>query len=666
MQRCHHLPPTPGWIVAIAISIVLVAPQHRICSQEDVAETTARPAVDATPIIEAPITAADREHWAFRPVVQPAVPAVQDASWPRSPIDAFILARLEKDDVAPAGEASQATVLRRLSFDLRGLPPSPEEVAAFESDRRPDAHDRLVDRLLASPAYGERWAQHWLDLARFAETDGFEHDKVRPGTWKYRDWVIAALNTDMPYDEFVTWQIAGEPSSKFKVQGSRLEAATLNIEHGTLNSSLATTFVLAGPDMPDINDQLERRHNLLNEATAAVGSVLLGLQMGCAQCHDHKYDPISQADFYRLRAVFEPAVPLLKRDVPYNVLSEHQDAPPARFWIRGDHRRPGVEVKPGVPRVAGECGMGNAECGVLDHSAFRTPRSALAAWLFVDDNPLTARVMVNRLWQHHFGRGIFDTPSDVGLINAGPTDPELLDWLAVELRDGGWGLKRMQRRILTSAAYRQAAVRKRLDGEAIRDAMLSAAGLMVRDAGGPGVMPPLPPELVGTLLKNQWNESPDEADHYRRSIYLFARRNLRYPIFEAFDRPDGNASCAVRSRSTTAPQSLLLFNSEFSLLAARHLAGRILKNQEPTSQEPRGQVEQLYLLTLSRRPMERELATLTTFLADQRQRLAAEARPHDQLALPIDCPDSADPYAAAALVDACLAIFNANEFVYVD
>jgi hypothetical protein len=430
-------------------------------------------------------------------------------------------------------------------------------------------------------------------------------------------------------------------------------------------------FVLAGPDMPDINDQVERRHNLLNEATATVGSSILGLQMGCAQCHDHKYDPISQADFYRLRAVFESAVPPLKRDAPYNALAEQKDAPPARFWIRGDHRRPGVEVQPGFPRVATTPARSASE-GLSDSQqapslALRANmRGEFAAWLFADKNPLTARVIVNRLWQHHFGRGIFDTPSDVGLINAGPTHPELLDWLAVELRDGDWGLKRMQRRIVNSAAYRQASGRKRLDGESVRDAMLSAAGLLVSDAGGPGVMPPLPPELTGTLLKNQWNESPDEADHYRRSIYLFARRNLRYPIFEAFDRPDGNASCAARSRSTTAPQSLLLFNSEFSLLAAKHLAGRILKNQEPKNQEPRGQVEQLYLLTLSRRPTERETTTLVKFLGDQRQRLAAEARPREELALPVDLPDAADPYAAAALVDACLAIFNANEFVYVD
>ena len=603
------------------------------------------------PIVESPITAADREHWAFRPVVRPDLPTTNSHDWPRTSIDAFILAKLEGQSLRPSREASRQVLLRRLSFDLRGLPPQPDEIAQFAGDKTPDAFERVVDRLLASPAYGERWAQHWLDLARFAETDGFEHDKVRPEAWKYRDWVIAALNADMPYDEFVTQQIVGD------------------------EGSLATTFCLAGPDMPDINDQLERRHNLLNEMTAAVGSVLLGLQMGCAQCHDHKYDPISQADFYRLRAVFEPAVPPLKRDVPVNLLSEQKDSAPARFWIRGDHRRPGPELQPGFPRIAASSQRtaGQASIG--------TQRAALAKWLFREDNPLTARVMANRLWQHHFGHGIFETPSDVGLINTGPTHPELLDWLATELQRGGWELKRMHRKIVSSATYQQASSsevrapssaemyatfpRRRLDGESLRDAMLSAAGLLTSERGGPGVMPPLPKELVGTLLKDQWKTSPREADHYRRSIYLFARRNLRYPLFEAFDRPDANASCPVRNRSTTAPQSLELFNSQFSLLVARHLAGRVLK-EEPRTEEPKNQIERLCLLVFSRPATAKELHRLGEFLTKQRMLLAAEARPRGELALPVDCSESTDAYAAAALVDACLALLNASELVYVD
>lgn len=259
-------------------ALIALLPPPWSLAQEDVAETTSKVAIDTTPIVEAAITDADREHWAFRPVVRPVLPAVKDAAWPRNGIDAFILAKLEEEGLAPAPLASRATLLRRLSFDVTGLPPSPEALVKFEADQSPDAYERLVDRLLASPAYGERWAQHWLDLARFAETDGFEHDKLRPEAWKYRDWVIGALNSDMPYDEFVTWQITGHSSAERGTRSAERSSSAFRAP----TSALPTTFVLAGPDMPDINDQLERRHNLLNEVTATVGSVLLGLQMGCA------------------------------------------------------------------------------------------------------------------------------------------------------------------------------------------------------------------------------------------------------------------------------------------------------------------------------------------------------------------------------------------------
>lgn len=612
-------------------------------------------------VVETEISDSDREHWAFQPIKRPALPQVKHSPWLRTSVDPFIVARLEKKGLTPAGEAPRATLLRRLSFDLTGLPPTPQELAAFEADASPDAYDRLVERLLASPRYGERWGQHWLDLARFADTDGFEHDKTRPDAWKYRDWVIAALNEDMSYERFVGLQLAGD-------------------ELVADGGEIATTFCLAGPDMPDINDQTERRHELLNELTGTVGSVLLGLQLGCAQCHDHKYDPVSQADFYRLRAVFEPSVPPLKRDVPYNTLQAQADTSPARLWIRGDHRRPGPEVPPGFPRIASQGDHWRAEAsgGKL--------RSEFVQWLFRPENPLTARVIVNRVWQHHFGRAVFATSSDAGLMGVSPSHEELLDHLACELREHDWSLKHLHRMIVCSATYRQASQssgddtwpqrlaldpenqlysrypRRRLEGETLRDALLAAAGLLSSERGGPGVMPPLPQDLVDTLLKGQWTNSPREADHYRSSIYLFSRRNLRYPLFEAFDRPDANASCPVRSLSTTAPQALVLLNSELSLLAARHLAGRILKE----SSEAAVQSELLYVHALSRRPSEKEAAQLTAFLGEQRQRLADEGRERSRLALPADCPQDADPYAAAALVDACLGIMNVSEFVYVD
>jgi hypothetical protein len=366
-----------------------------------------------------------------------------------------------------------------------------------------------------------------------------------------------------------------------------------------------------------------------------------------------------------------------------------KDSEPARFWIRGNHKRPGLELQPAFPRIADSALR-------TPHSAISTTKSArsdFAQWLVAPTNPLTARVIANRLWQYHFGRGLCETPSDFGVMGGLLTHPELLDYLATDLRDHGWGMKRLHRTILTSATYRQSCnseprtpnpeplaadpdnalysrfPRQRLNGEAIRDAMLAVAGLLTTERGGPGVMPPLPEELLSTLLKNQWTASKREADHYKRSVYVFARRNLRYPIFEAFDRPDGNATCPLRGRSTTAPQSLLLFNSEFSLLAAQHLAGRVLNAEDPKNQrteEPKQQIERLYLIALSRRPTAQESAALDKFLAAQKTRLATESRPRDQLALPIPCPITADTYSAAALVDACLAVLNTNEFIYVD
>jgi hypothetical protein len=652
-------------------------------------------------ISEVPITDADREHWAFSPLARPEVPQVKnEMKWVRTAIDRFVLAKLEGTGIAPQAEADWDTLVRRLSFDLTGLPPDrgpgvpPAEdgTRSVPTTSSPDEYERLVDRLLASPAYGERWAQHWLDLARFAETDGFEHDKIRPEAWKYRDWVIAALNADTPYDEFVRMQLAGDlaAGSKFKVQSSKLEEI-LNFEPGTLNSVVATSFALAGPDMPDINSQEERRHYLLNEMTSTVGSVFLGLQVGCAQCHDHKYDPISQADFYRLRAFFESAVEL-KKDASVTVLKERERPVESRLWIRGDFRQPGAIVSAAFPRIA------NPKEDKVDND---NPRLALANWLTRSDHPLTSRVMTNRIWQHHFGRGIVDTPSDFGILGSSPSHPELLDWLAMELVRCGWSMKTLHRRMVTSAVYRQGSggrgqtseVRgqngdsqipnpksqistlpdasllatfphQRLSGESIRDAMLAAAGLLDRQAGGPGVMPPLPGELTGTLLKGQWQEDPAEANHYRRSIYLFARRNLRYPLFDAFDRPDANASCPQRSQSTTALQSLQMVNSEFALLCARHLAGEVERGGQ-RAESKREQVPWLVRRVFGREATEHEVKLLEKFLTDQTDLLRSEGRSAEELALPIGT-QADDPYAAAALVDLCLALFNASEFVTID
>lgn len=726
-----------------------------VLSADDVHSTDTNPP-------EPPVTAADREHWAFRPVKRPDVPDVKRSDWCRTAVDRFIIARLEAAGLTPAPEADRATLLRRVTFDLTGLPPTTSEIDAFLADNSPGAYDQIVDRLLASPGYGERWGQHWLDLARFAETDGFEFDHERPNAWRYRDWVIDALNRDLPFDEFIRLQLAAD-----------------ELHPDDADRLAATGFLLCGPDMPDINSQEERRNNFLNDLTGTVSSALLGLQVGCAQCHDHKYDPISQYDFYRLRAFFDaldlfkdhplpgheapppsaevreslaklqtskmnlaaledaarqklrtenPDLQPTKEDL-LKALSDEDRArhdelskdvaalsksvkppdvprgrivrrlgtasPPSRLLLRGDFRREGPEVAPDFPRIA------TRSESLPSVFAGDTPmpghRALLAAWLTRDDNPLVSRVVVNRIWQHHFGRGLVETASDFGKMGADPSHPELLDWLATELPRSGWSLKSLHRLLVTSAVYRQAGrrlshektgeeanrastswsagkqidpenrllwhmPRQRLDGEAIRDAMLVASDRMNPARSGPGVRPPLPAELVSTLLKNQWNVTPNENEHSRRSLYLFVRRNLRYPLFEAFDRPDTNASCARRNRSTIAPQALVLLNSELSLAAARDLAGVLLAANDSIH----GQVREAYLRTLGRDPTSAELHMAETFLHDQAEKLRDSQRPVAELAIPNPLPAVKDPYAAAALCDFCLALFNVNEFVYVD
>src|SRR6056297_2073868 len=331
--------------------------------------------------IEIPIDEFDRDHWAFSPVVKPEVPDNSATEWCRNEIDRFVEHELSQNGLSPQPAASRRTLIRRLSFDLTGLPPTPKQIHEFLGDARDDAYEKLVDQLLESPRYGERWAQHWLDLARFAETDGFEHDKLREDAWKYRDWVIQALNDDMPYDEFIRRQLAGD-----------------EIDPNDESALTATRFCLSGPDMPDINLIEERRHSVLNELTATVGEVFLGLQIGCAQCHDHKYDAISQADFYRLRAIFEPAVSLEKNCSLSTLKESFPFKRTSHLMLRGDFRSAGPEVKPGVIRV-----VATKENSYSPDPSTQTAglRTALASWIASPENPLTARVIVNRLWQHH-------------------------------------------------------------------------------------------------------------------------------------------------------------------------------------------------------------------------------------------------------------------------
>ena len=596
---------------------------------------------------ETPITDDDRNHWAFRPLARPDVPAAESLrDWPRNSIDEFVLARLVKAGLEPAPEADRVTLIRRLYFDLIGLLPAPTDVDPFVADKSPDAYERLVERLLAAPEYGERWGQHWLDLARFAETDGFEHDKVRTEAWKYRDWVINALNEDLPFDEFTRRQLAGDEISS--------------------EARVATGFLTCGPDMPDINLQDERRHSFLNDMTATVGSVFLGLQMGCAQCHHHKYDPISQHDFYRLRAFFDPAFAELSRNKPVALPDSNNPATSSFLMIRGDFRRRGPTLEPAFLRIANR-----DESKPAIDEARSNLRTELANRLTRPDHPLVTRTLANRLWHYHFGRGLSETPSDVGVVGDSPLYEDLLNWLATEIPRRGWSLKEIHRLIVTSSTWRQTSrlpidataedrtawqrkmtedpgnlyfsrgTARRLEGETIRDTMLSISGQLSRRRGGPGIRPPLPPELVQTLLKNQWPVSKDSADYTRRSIYLFVRRNLRYPLFEAFDKPDTNVSCPRRNQSTIAPQALMLLNSDASLQAAETLASQI---RESVGNNPSEQVKAAWRRVLCRQPSADEIATVSQFLASE-------------------SPATSD---STPLVDLCLALLNTNEFLYVD
>lgn len=630
----------------------------------------------STTLVEPPLVDADLRHWSYVPPQAVEPPQVQDAGWVQNDVDRFILKRLEDAGLQPYLPCDARTLIRRVTWDLTGLPPTREEIDEFLADTSPEAYEKLVDRLLASPARAEQRARRWLDLARYADTDGFEHDLIRPEAWKYRDWVVGAYQSDMPYDEFLRQQIAGD-----ELYPSNPDAA------------IATGFLLCGPDMPDLNLQEERRHNVLNEMVATLGTVCLGLQIGCAQCHDHKYDPISQADFYRLRACLETAE-LFGKPPQGRVLRESSAAnPAAHVMLRGDFRSPGPTIEPGFPRVCNPWGDGVPRGDAAARTSGR--RTALARWLSRPDHPLVSRVAVNRIWQDLFCRGLCSTPADFGLMGQEPTHPELLDWLATQFVHKGYCEKWLQKLLVMSATYRAAsralrgtdeehsheamerwsrlctvdggnrlfgrANARRLDAEEIRDGMLFVSDLISLRKGGSGVMAELPAEVTSTLLSGQWQVSPDEVDHRRRSIYLFVRRNLREPLLDAFDRPDTLASCARRSHSTTAPQALTLFNSDFSWRCACQLAEGLLRDSQSSSIR----IQSAYERVLGRRPSEHEELASRQFLDRQARQAQLDGVAQPEAAANRIGP-AVEASEFAAWADFCLALMNVNEFLYVD
>jgi Protein of unknown function (DUF1553)/Protein of unknown function (DUF1549) len=707
-----------------------------------------------------PFTPQQRRWWAFQKVIKTPTPQPKSSTWVKNPIDAFILTRLEQKNLTPAPPAGRTTLIRRVTLDLTGLVPTPEEVQAFVSDTSPDAFAKVVDRLLASPRYGERWARHWLDLARYADSEGFKSDETRPNIWRYRDYVIDSFNQDKPYDRFIREQIAGDELYP-------QDPAAL----------IATGFNRHFPDESNARKLMERRQEILNDITDTVGATFLGLTYACARCHDHKFDPILQKDYYRLQAFFaatriedhlpldlgerhtqyerqyaewdtktkdiraemhkviEPELQALYKEnfdkFPPEIQSaitteaaertpiqwqmyykartqlvhseeeaagELQDAargrwnalkadlakfdgikpapePVAQAMIDNGREAPkthvlavGVydaykeEVEPGFLSILDPGPAQIVPPADLNSTGRRT---ALANWLASPENPLTARVMVNRIWHYHFGRGIVGTPSDFGVMGERPANPALLDYLAATFVENGWSLKKIHRLILLSNTYQQSTRfnpeaakvdpedrlvwrynRHRLEGEAIRDSILEASGRLNLKMGGPGVFPPLP---AGVVTRGGWKKQEDPSEADRRSVYVFVRRNTRYPMFQVFDMPDTHESCPRRNATVTAPQALELLNNELVLDWARSLAARVSND---TGLTPEGQVDRAWRFVYSRPATAAERKEALDFLDRQRTMLGARM--------------PAEEAQKAALADLCHMLVNSNEFLYVN
>jgi hypothetical protein len=604
-------------------------------------------------------------HWAFLAPRKPSPPAADDTGWVRNPIDAFVLTRLESEAVAPSPEADRATLVRRLSLDLLGLPPSPAEVAAFAADDRPDAYERLVDRLLASPHYGERWGRHWLDLARYADSNGYDNDEPRPDAWRYRDWVIDAVNADVPFDRFTIEQLAGDL-----------------LPDAGWTERLATGFHRNTPTNTEGGvDREEFRVKTVVDRVNTTGAIWLGLTVGCANCHSHKYDPLTQREYFSLFAFFDNADEVEAEGpagIKAQVLATAAAPRATRVHRRGDYRQPGDEVTPAVPAVLHPLAPDSLSTdpnAAGPNAAGPPTRLDLARWLFDPANPLTARVTVNRLWQHLFGRGLVATVEDFGTQGDPPTHPELLDWLALRMVEGGWRQKDMLRLMVTSATYRQSAAlradlnerdpenrllarqsRFRLEGEIVRDQALAAAGLLNRQVGGPSFYPNLP---EGVAVGIRWPVSQG-PERFRRGMYIFTQRALPYPMLATFDQPDSHVTCTRRDRSTTPLQALTMLNDGLFFECAQAL-GRDLAALP--DMDDRGRIERAYLACLSRPPDAWELERLLSLLNEQRtiHQQAGGATTAIVGAAPLS--EDVSPGEAAAWIGVARALLNLDEFV---
>ena len=738
--------------------------------------------------------------WAFQPLSKPAIPQVKNVrSKIQNPIDAFVHSKLAEKGLAPAPLADRATLIRRATYDLTGLPPTPEETDLFVSDKAPDAYDRLIERLLASPRYGEKQARHWLDVVRYADSDGFSNDYERPNAWRYRDYVIRSFNSDKPYDQFILEQVAGD------------ELASSGLHTTDAERLIAVGMLRMGPwEQTAMSVAAVTRQQFLDDVTHNVSATFLGLTVGCARCHDHKFDPIPTKDYYRLQSLFAPvqfaerkvdflptenthgadeeiarvqsAVNRTKsrldaikakhqaavktflkekgvrvpRDLPEaerpkrelgltitdqeteKVLNKRRDylerelqryqpqaysvadagrekpIPKLAVLIGGSLEAPGDVVEPAVLQLVMNRGQPDYGAEQVVFANDQSRRLALASWIANKENPLTARVMVNRIWQWHFGHGLVATPNNFGKMGKQPTHPELLDWLANYFMERGWSVKEMHRLIMRSATYQQsvnhpalAAVKKadpdekllahfhprRLTAEELRDAMLAVSGDLSTTMGGPPVYPEInleaaiqPRHIMGSVAP-PYKPSPTREQRNRRTIYTVQIRSLINPLLEVFNAPGTDFSCEARESSTVTPQVFALFNSQSAHDLALAMADRVSKS----TRNPAKQIEQLFRLAYGRSPTKPEqrtcLAHLEKMTEQQRQATPAKFEFPGKVVQSMVEEFTGEPFAfqedwdfsnyeynlqptnvtaeTRALADLCLVILNSNEFVYV-
>jgi len=731
-------------------------------------------------------TPAQKSFWSLQPVTKPAVPVVKNQQWVRTPVDAFILKKLAEQNLQPNPPADKVTLLRRATVDMTGLQPTQEEIAQFLNDSSPDAWTKVVDRLLASPAYGERWGRHWLDVVRYADSNGYKADETRPNMWRYRDYVIQSFNNDKPYDRFVKEQIGGD-----------------ELYPGNPDALIAMGYNRNWIDESNAASMFIRRQETLDDMTAVTGQAFLGLTYGCARCHNHKYDPILQKDYYRMQAFFANTVagdgPIPLRDPaerqkydqqkaiydektkdiraemdkiieplraskmdsgiktfedevktavlmepakrtpmdwvwyktvePRIIIDEEPNArtlrtlkaddakryaelkkqlaefdslkpaplpqgqfmvdisttaPPTHVLLGGNVAAKGEEVQPGFLSILDPSDAKYAPPAGLNSTGRRT---ALATWLADAKNPLVPRVMVNRIWHYHFGHGIVATPGDFGRMGAKPSHPELLDYLTSTFIENGWSIKKLHRMILLSNTYQQSSEfnakageadpddkllwrwpRRRMEAEAVRDSILQVSGLLNLKMGGQGVFPPLPTgtttELSATAAAGGWRTEKDPAQTNRRSVYIFVRRNLRYPMMQEFDSANNFDVHNVRTNTVTPSQTLELMNFDLVVNWAQSLAGRVLNDNGLTEH---AQIDRAYRLAYGRAATAEEQDIAASFFKTQTPILQARfdagvSKPP----LPSNVPEGMGPARAAAWVDLCQMLLNSNEFLYIN